>query len=781
MGFTRRKFLDMALRAGIAAGAALPVLNFQEALGMGKAKGLDGCDVHVTGCMWCQCGCSMLVYIRDGKAVHLTGNPDDPLTRGRICIKPMGSLELMNSPHRLKTPLKRTGGTGSSARLSEVSWKEALDEIAYRLIEIRKKHGGESLGIWASGRSAADGRYLSHAFAKLYGTRNWEKTGPFCNYSGKLGTATVTGTRNTPWIFTDDDFFAADTYILIGSNLAATKPIFFYRIKERHQAGKCRLVCIDPRRSETARHAQVHLKIRPGTDLALALAISRYLVDHNLVKESYLEKHAAGYEKYRKFLLENDFSLEWAEGITGVSAHDIVDLARIIAGKGNVIMLDNAGISHHANAVHTHRAFAMLAAMAGRYGRKANGFACLNNGAVKTGGLSLPASRLPGAREELGKNPVMWLESLENPDAPYRLRSLICTGTPFVQWPEQQKIRRLAGKLELSVGNEIVPNIGTRFLDFMLPAAFWIEAGGLAPVSDESRLVWCPKLVDPPGKARPDRWWWIELGKRMGWGDIFTDNLKDPEALQDKCAGSRGYTVRNFTRSRHNSLRAPVTVKGGILHERGSLFLDGKFKTPSGKIEFWSESLEARFREMGMPVFAGFYSDPLVSPKEWDTVFPKKAMIKSPFQKRKTLMYPVEMGPGDVDAARYPLVLTTGKPCEAIFGHTCHWVKMLSDFAPEQVCWIHPDTARKYKIKNGDMIRVESPRGRCSAKAVLTSDIREDTVFIPSTFGREYPFSKEAADSVNFVTGMDNRCPLSGQIAFKAVRVCLRPLRTPRG
>ncbi len=780
MGFTRRKFLSMALKAGIA-GAALPVLDYSEALGLGSAKGLNRCDVHVTGCMWCQCGCSMLAYVRDGKAVHVTGNPDDPLTRGRICIKPMGSIELMNSPLRLKTPLKRTGGTGDSAKLSEVSWEEALDEIAYRLSEIRKKHGGESLGIWASGRSAADGRYLSKAFAKLYGTRNWEKTGPFCNYSGKLGTATVTGTRNTPWTFTDDDFFAADTYVLIGSNLAATKPVYFFRIKERLRQGKCRLICIDPRVSETARHANVHIKIRPGTDLALALALARYLVDHNLVKESYLEEHAVGYGKYRKFLLQNDFSLQWAERVTGISANDISDLARTLAGEGNVIMLSNAGISHHANAVHTHRAFAMLAAMTGRYGKKANGFACLNNGAVKTGGLPLPESLIPKAREGLGKNPVMWLESLQNPHAPYKLRALISTGTPFVQWPDQTRLRRLAGALELGVGNEIVPNIGAKFFDFMLPAAFWIEAGGIAPVSDESRLVWCPKLVEPPGEAKPDRWWWIELGKRMGWEEVFEDRLKDPEVLQDTCAAPGGYSVRNFTSTRHNSLRAPVTVNNGTVEERGSLFLDGKFKTPSGKLEFWTESLEAKFREMGLPLFAGFYSDPLASPKDWDTIFPQERMIRSPFLKKKIMMFPVEQKPGKVDAEKFPLILTTGKPCEAIFGHTCHWVKTLSEFAPEQVCWIHPDCARKYKIKNGDMITVESPRGSCAARAFLTVDIRKDTVFIPSTFGKEYPFSRGGINSVNYLTGMDNRCPISGQIAFKGVRVNLQQQQTSAG
>lgn len=228
----RREFLKYSLRAAMALGV-YPILPYATA-----AELVPSCrDIkkHVTGCMWCQNGCSLIVYIQNGKAVHVTGNPDDPVTKGRMCVKPLGSLELLYSPHRLTHPLKRVGKRGDDASFQRISWEQALDEIAARLKDLRQRHGARALGIWASGRSASDGRKLSAAFARLYGTPNHEKTGPFCNYAAKPAGISVVGSRHTPWTYTDDDFYAADLYIFAGSNMAATRPVTYSIIRERQK------------------------------------------------------------------------------------------------------------------------------------------------------------------------------------------------------------------------------------------------------------------------------------------------------------------------------------------------------------------------------------------------------------------------------------------------------------------------------------------------------------------------------------------------------------------
>jgi len=763
----RREFIKRALQAAAISGC-YPVLSLAEASRLYPDK--NGVEKHVTGCMWCQGGCSMIVYIKDGRAVHLTGNPADPVTQGRICLKPFGSLELLNSPYRLTKPLKRVGPRGDGARFIELDWDQALDEIAAKLQRIRKEFGGRALGIWASGRSAADGRKLNKAFARLYGTPNYEKTGPFCNYSGKPAGISVVGSRHTPWTYRDDDFFAAQLYIFAGSNMAATRPVIFRRLKQIRQHSGAHLVCIDPRRSETARAADQWLAIKPGRDLALALGLIHYIITNDLYDHDFVTRHTVGFARLRQEITQRNYNLEWCARTTGLAQEEISKLARLYAGTRKAIIIGNAGLSHHTNAVQTHRAFYLLAAITGHFGEPAMGYSCLNNGGISTGSLPLPKKLATPIKDlELGKNPVSWLESLEDLRYPYQLKALISTGSPLTQWPDQKRLRRLLGKLELSVYNGLTKNINAWYFDYILPAATWIEAGGLAPVSDDSRFVWVPKLLEGPGQTRPDRWWWIELGKRMGWGEVFRDELKDPVVLQNLAGGGQGYTVANFTARPDNALRAPVKMVDGHPQERGTLFRDKVFPTASGRIELWSTALEKRFATYGLSAVPGYYTDPELADRGETTLTNQTGkLIPSPWQKNHTATCRVELGPRQKTPHR-KLYLITGRPSSAIMGHTSHWIRKLNRRSPDQFCLIHPETARRHGVIDGRRIRIRSAHGTTEAKAKITSGIRRDTIFIPYSYGRKAPFT--AWKSVNFLTSLGQRCPISGQIAFRGVRV----------
>ena len=763
----RREFLKHIIKTALAAGL-YPALSYAELKKyIPKGKGIEK---HIIGCMWCQNGCSMIAYVRDGRLVHLTGNPDDPVTKGKICIKAFGSLELLNSPLRLTHPLKRIGGRGDKARFVKISWQEALDEISEKLKKIREKYGGEALGIWASGRSAYDGRYLNKAFARLYGTPNYEKTGPFCNYSAKpAGVATV-GTRHTPWIYSDDDFFAADLYILVGSNMAETRPVIFSRLLERKRKEKCTIIVIDPRRSKTAEKADLWLPIRPATDIALALSMMHYIITKGIVAEDFVKKYTVGFEKLKDHILSQNYDLEWGAKVTGIPKEKIAYLSELYSKTKKAIVVSNCGISHHTNAMQTHRAFYILAAITGHFGYKATGYGCLNNGGISVGSLSIPKDRIPKTRPQLSKNPVGWLESLDNPSYPYKLRAIICTGSPLTQWPDQNRIRSYISRLELSVYNGLTPNINAYYFDYILPAATWVESGGLSPVSDDSRFVWTPKIVDPPGEAKPDRWWWIELGKRMGWEDIFRDELKDPVKLQNLAGGKKGYTVDRFLSKKDNSLRAPIKIKDGKIVERGTLFLDKKFPTMSGKIEIWTEALEKKFSKYGLSAIPKYYTDPDIAKKE-ETTISYDGLILSPFQGNKTLTFKVSIITKKEDN-EFPFYLITGRPSVAIMGHTSHWIKKLNNVCPDQFCIIHTESAKKLGIKDGDKIKIKSSYGEIEAVAKLSSDIRKDTIFIPYSFGEKAPFTQWP--TVNFLISMSARCPITGQVAFKGARIFIK-------
>lgn len=766
----RREFIKVSLKTAIVMGI-YPVFSYAEAAKLFPDD--PQIKKHVTGCMWCQNGCSLIVYIKGGRAVHVTGNPDDPVTKGSMCIKPLGSLELLTSSHRLTTPLKRIGPRGESAGFKTIGWDQALDEIAGKLKALKTNYGAEALGIWASGRSASDGRKLNKAFARLYGTRNYEKTGPFCNYAGKPAGISVVGTRHTPWIYTDDDFFSADLYMFIGSNMAATRPVIYNRIRKRRAAGKCKFIAIDPRCSETAKNADSWLPIRPGSDLALALSMIHYLITHGLVDGAFIRQHTLGFEKLKQEVLEKNYDLSWGAKNTGISEDQIRLLAKNYTGTKKAIMIGNAGLSHHTNAVQTHRAFYFLAAITGHFCEKSTGYGCLNNGGCSTGDIFIPKERIPKPEIELCKSPVGWLESHENPAYPYKLRGLISTGSPLTQWPDQSRIRKIMDKLDISVYNGLTKNINAYYFDYILPAATWIESGGFAPVSDDSRFVWVPKLIDAPGECKPDRWWWIELGKRMGWDDIFTDELKNPETLQNTAGAAKGYTVDIFRDRKDLSFRAPIQVKNGKVKDRDTLFISKEFQTKSKKIEIWTEELEKKFASYGLSAIPHFYTDRDIASMGQTTISSDGAgLVLSPFQKNNTYTCKVNLVKNNKQNNSYPLYLISGRPSRAIMGNISHWIKRLNDISPDQICLIHENTANDLGLADGKKVLVQSPFGETSAKLKISSGIRKDTVFIPYSYGKKSPFTPWK--SVNYLTNLEARCPVSGQVAFRGVKVRIK-------
>ncbi len=744
----RREFLKF-----LCATAFFPVVSYKEALLWGQHK-IKGAKKYITGCMWCQSGCTMIVYIKDGKIVHLTGNPDDPVTKGALCIKPFGSLEILKSPYRLKYPMKKVGG-----KYFKISWNEALDEIAEKLKNLKNRYGGECLGIWASGRSAFDGRLLNKAFAKLYGTPNWEKTGPFCNYSGKIAGITTTGTRHTPWIYESGDFYSADLYVFVGSNMAATRAPIFLNLEKEKKKRNVKFICIDPRKTETAEKSDLWFPIRPGTDLAFALGVMHYILKNNLEDKKFIEKYTEGFEKFKKELLESNYSIEWASKITGISENDLKNFAKIYAKTEKAIIIGNAGLSHHTNSVQTHRAFNMLAAITGHFGKPGTGYGCLNNGGHKIGEIPVPFSMIPKTKPSLGKNPIRWLDSVEDHSYPYKLKALISTGSPLTQWPQQGKIRRIISKLELSVWNGLVPSVNAYHFQYVLPAATWIEAGGIAPVSDDSRFAFVPKLVEPPGEAKPDRWWWIELGKRMGWKNIFKEEFKDYKKIINFACAKYGFSVNDFMKeTKTHALRAP--------RGRKTLFVNGKFFTKSGKFQF--DGFNDKFEKYGLTSFPHFYIDPDIAKKGEKTIKYENYLIKSPFQKGKCLAKTVKIVKKE-ENSDYPLNLITGRPSWAIMGDASHWSKLLFSVSPNQICLIHPDIAKKLKIKNNEKVKVISKYGETECLAIISSGIRKDTVFVPYSYGKKEPFS--SWKSINFVTNSEAMCPISGQIAFKGNKV----------
>lgn len=782
---TRRSFLKVVSATAVTAGAIPAALAGEDASSR-KPYTEGGVSpvpdtVVTSGCMWCQNACSMKVHVQGGRIVNIYGNPDDPVTEGRLCPKGQNNVNMLYNKYRLKTPLKRVGPRGRAESYHAVSWDQALSEIAGKLKAVREKYGPEAFAWWVAGRSESQARSgLTGTFEKLYGTPHREGTGPFCNFAGSSASNSILGHNNPPWTYTRDDFGGADWYMLVGSNMAATKVVAFGMLNDERIKRGAKLIVADPRMSETASRADVWLPVRPSTDMALALSMMYHIVGRNLQNDSFINAKVLGFDKLKAFLLEKKYTPEWAEKVCGIPAVTIRQLAEEYAKTEKAIIMGNAGLSHHTNGHLTHRAFFMLAAITGHYGKPSMGYASGNAGATPVGSISVPQEKeVKPKRQRLGKSPVAWIEPMIT-GKPYPIKAFMSCCNPMVQWGDHDRIIKALDNLEVSIYYNMYPSIETLYFDYILPVSPWAESGGLAPVSDERRVVFNPQVIQPLHQARPERWIFIELGKRMGWGDIFKDEYKDPVALQKAMSRKNGFSPERFFAKKEGALRGPLPSPDAP--EIGTLYTEkngvpgkkGQFPRPSGKIEIWTEELEKAYKTQGLSPLPEFYVDPEIGMKDGlpyleyldddTTEGVTSQLIGKMRAPRVKIKYPDKP-----ELSGFDTYLITGKPSAAHFGDGTHWVGCLQEQMPDQYCLIHPEKAREAGIQNGDTVTITGLKGEFTAKAWTYEGIRRDTIFVPNSYSPNQPYSQWK--SINSIVNKDKRCPVSDQTNYKGL-VC---------
>jgi anaerobic selenocysteine-containing dehydrogenase len=738
-------------------------------------------NVVTSGCAWCQNACSMKVHVQSGRIVNIYGNPDDPVTNGRLCPKGQSNVDMLYNKYRLKAPLKRIGPRGKPESYQEISWDQALTEIAEKLKMVKEKYGPETLAWFVGGRSESQARAaLTGTFEKLYGTPHREGTGPFCNFAGTAASNSILGHNNPPWIYTRDDFGGADWYMFVGSNEAACKPVIFGVVNDEKVKKRTKLIVVDPRMSETASRADMWLPIRPSTDMAPALSMMYHIIEKDLHNKDFIDKKVLGFDKLKAFLTEKKYTPEWAEKVTGIPAKTIKEISEEYAKTEKAIIMGNAGLSHHTNGMLTHRAFFMLAAITGHFGKPSMGYGCGNTGATPMGSISVPAEKeVKPKKQRLGKSPAAWIEPMIT-GKPYPIKAFMSCCNPLVQWGDHERIIKALDNLDLSVYYNMFPSVETIYFDYVLPVSPWAESGGVGPVSDERRNVFTPQIIQPMHQAKPERWIFIELGKKMGWGDIFKDEYKDPVALQRAMAKKTGFSPERFFAKKEGALRGPLPTPDAP--EIGTLYTEqhgvpgkkGQFPRPSGKIEIWTEDLEKAFKVQGLSPLPEFYADPEIGMKdglpylEYIDNDTSDGVTSQLIGKMRALRVKIKY-PEKPEMTGFDMYLTTGRPSVSHFGDGTHWVWNLQEQMPDQYCMIHPEKALEINVSNGDRVKIEGLKGYIHAKAWVYEGIRKDTVFVPNSYSHKQPFSQWK--SINEIVDKDKRCPISDQTNYKGL-VC---------
>ncbi|MFD3499204.1 molybdopterin oxidoreductase family protein [Streptomyces sp. NPDC058676] len=690
-------------------------------------------DPTATHCPYCalQCATALTPDPAAPGGVRVRPDADFPVNRGGLCQKGWTAPALLDAPDRLRTPLLRDG----AGHLRPAGWDEALDTVAARLARLRREYGPEAVAVLGGGGLTNEKAYLLGKFARLaLGTSRIDYNGRFCMSSAAAASTAAFGLdRGLPFPVTD--LGDADVVLLAGANPAETMPPLM-----RHLT-RADLVVVDPRRTPTAERAALHLRPRPGTDLALALGLLHTVVTENLADTAFVDARTTGFADAWRHAA--DMWPERVERITGVPAADQRAAARLLARAGRRYVLTGRGAEQHSKGTDTVAAFVNLALALGLPGTAGGGYGCLTGQGNGQGGREMgqKADQLPGYRsltdpadrahvaavwgvapEDLpaapGPSAFELLDSAGTADGP---RALLVLGTnPLVSAPRSARIAERLAALDLLVVADFLPSETANAADVVLPVAMWAEEEGTM-TNLEGRVLRRRAVRRPPPGVATDLQVLRALAIRLGQpaGRFPSDAREVFEELRRATAGGPAdYSGVGYERlDAGEALHWPCPAGPGSHGGTPRLFLD-RFAHPDGRARF------AAVRHRDSAEAAG---------------------------------------------GAYPLYATTGRVlAQYQSGTQTRRVPELLRAAPEPFVEIHPDAAGQAGVTAGQLVRVTSARGSTVARARLVATLRADTVFLP------FHYTGDGRANLLTSTALDPRSRMP-EFKVSAVRVTPEP------
>jgi anaerobic selenocysteine-containing dehydrogenase len=531
--------------------------------------------------------CSILAYVEDGRLVRVEGDPDQPFTAGFVCAKVRREPELVHSPDRVRTPLRRIGPKGSG-QFTAVSWAQALDELAARWQTILREDGPLAiLGYCYSAHQGQLNRWLPMALFHALGTTRLE-AGTVCDTCasaaweatcGPVGGADPEAVRHS------------DLIVAWSADLVTTAVHAWARVEEARKRG-ARLVVIDPRRTRTAAQADRHLAPRIGTDAALALGLMHVLVRDGLADRGYLERHTVGFERLEREVLPRFVPARVAQ-ITGLPTADIERFARDYGRARAPHLRLGFGMSRSTQGGQAVRAVACLPAVVGAYAKRGGGALLLTAPGF---GFSFEAIRRPSgpAATRLVNHSRLGQALLDLRDPPIRAL-FVAANNPAVTCPDSATVRRALGREDLfTVVHDPFLTDTARYADLVLPATTYLETEDLFRAYGAYYVQFAPRAVVPQGEAWSNLRLAQELARRLGVRDaVFS--MTTEELVRAAFAGATGPAASLDP----DTLRTAGPVKVDP-------YPDGqRFQTPSRKLEFYSETLAAQ----GLPPMPDWRED----------------------------------------------------------------------------------------------------------------------------------------------------------------------------
>ena len=685
-----------------------------------------------TACRNCHGGCGVIAYVKDGKVIKVEGDPDSPISHGTMCSKGLAITQLAYHPDRVLYPMKK-GDKG----WTRISWDEALDIISEKFNEVIKKHGAESIVIGqGTGRD-----YESHLyrFANLLGTPNVLTAGHMC-YVSRVG-ATLITCGNLPVCDYEGE---PKCIVMWACNPQWTNPDE-YKGEGFWQAYKkgSKLIVIDPRKGFLAKKADLWLQLRPGTDAALALGFINVIIDEGLYDKEFVKNYVHGWEKFKEKVKE--YPLERVEEITWVKKELIREAAKMYATTKPACINWGVPTEQTLNCTDCTRILTGLMAVTGNMDVPGGNVFFVPPPVRTVSQFSrhkdLPPEkhkkRLGGDQYKLASRVAMitpkvaWEAILTG--KPYPLKAgLLCGTNPVSTRANAREVYKALKKLDFLAVIDFFLTPTAELADIFLPAGTWLEQNHVADNWKRHGYILARQKAVEIGECWQDHKIFQELGKKMGQEKEWWDTVED--AL-DYLLEPAGLTWMEFKEKGY--------LKGEQVYYK---YKEKGFSTPTGKVELYSTVLEKWGRDP-LPKYTEMPESPVSCPD----------LVED-----------------------YPYILNAGLRIPTFFHSANRMIPWLREIRPDPLVEIHPETAKKHGIEEGQWVYIESPRGRVKQRAKLTYGI--DPRVIVAEHGWWYPEIKDPGhgwdiSNINLLTDNSHESmdPVMGATSLRVLLCNISP------
>lgn len=685
-------------------------------------------------CPYCGTGCGLMVGIENGIVTDIKGSPEYPVNKGDICMLAKNLPGVFSAKGRLTKPLIKR-----DSEFVDIEWDEAIEHIANEFKRIINRYGSEALAFYGGAANTVEEYYAINKLMKGFiGSNNIECSARLCMASSAMGFISTMGIDAPPACY--DDIEKADLFFIAGNNMAVSLPIIFNRVSMAKSKMGTEIIVVDPRKTATASIADIHLQIKPGTDVALNNAIAHVLLRDGFVNESNVESYCSGLSALKEHIKE--YASEKVSMITGCKEEDIVKAAHTIGNAKAMLTFWFQGYNHSTQAVYKNNTLHNISLLTNNFCRPGAGPLSINGeadtlGVRWTGALS---HLLPGLRSVLnrvhcnevadywgvppdniksvpGRSIIDIIKGVHSGD----VRALWIMGTnPAVSLPNSKWVEDGLKKAELVITQDIFhPTETTLLSDVVLAGAQWCEKTGTF-ITSERRVELVEKMVEPPGEAKGDYEIICDIACAMGFGNNF--NYSSPEEVFEEF---KGITLGN------------VCDMGGVTYDRLTSGIGPQLPCP----------------QKDHPGTQRLFND-----FQFRRLDGRAALLPRDYKE-----------PSDTISSEYPFILISGR-LQSHFNTRTRTgrISSLNDKAPENFIEIHTDDAKQLNISENDEIEVRSKEGVVRGLAKLTSAILSGVIYMNMHYGKLLGIGN--GKQVNFVTRQVYDI-LSKQPEFKFVPV----------